>query len=186
MSLWTCLVSRELIIKQGWRLVSEREYASEDSYSLITLYQYVSGVAILPESLYYYREAGGSLSHTYKKDTHKRMTEFYQACIGLSDRLEYPEEIRCRLAGLFLSQEIGVMKQIVLADLTLLETYKELKSILIDKMTKLALSQIKWQYVSHGRNVLIWMMKKRLPIVVLILVKAQLMKTELIRILKGA
>lgn len=186
LSLWTCMFSGELINRNGWRLVSEREYASEDSYSLLMLYQYVTRIAILPDSLYCYREIGGSLSHTYKKDTHERMTAFYHACIELCDRIGYPRKVRERIAGLFLSQEIGIMKQIVLADLPAWEKYQQTIKILQDETTRLALSQMNWRYSSRARNILIWMMRKKMTATVLLLVKAQTTKSEVERLLKGA
>lgn len=185
-SLWACMFSGELIAGNVWRLVSEREYGSEDSYSLIMLYQYVSRVAILPEPLYCYREIAGSLSHTYKKDMHDRMTVFYYACAELSDRLGYPDKVRYRIAGLYLSQEIGIIKQLVLAKLPLRETYAQLKKILMDKTIVQALAQITWKYRSWGRNVLVWTMQKRLILAVLILVKAQTVKADIMKLLKGA
>lgn len=186
LSLWSCMFSGELIDRIGWRLVSERVYASEDSYSLITLYQYVASVAILPEALYCYRENIGSLSHTYKKDTHDRMTAFYHACMELTDKIGYPDKVRQRIAGLFLSQEIGAMKQIVLADLSVREKTAQVKRILLDDTTQLALSQINWEYRSRSRNLLIGMMRKKRLLTVLILVKAQTMKEEIVNGMKGA
>ena len=53
MSAWTALYSMELIQRNSWRFVSEREIISEDVYSLLDLYRNVKTVVVIPEAFYF-------------------------------------------------------------------------------------------------------------------------------------
>ena len=162
LSLWTCMFSMELIRRCGWQLVSEREFASEDSYSLISLYRHVDSVAILQEALYFYRVNIGSLSHSYKEDAHIRMKQFYLDCLALATDLGYSDKVQRRIADLFLSQEIGIMKQIVSAERTVHEKRKRILEIVQDDVTQRALREINWCERSWMRRTLLFLMRKKL------------------------
>lgn len=176
LSLWSCIFSMELIRRSKWKLVSEREYVSEDSYSLMALYSQINSVVLLPETLYSYYMTTGSLSHSYKEDMHQRLKVFYGKCIELANELNYSDEVRCRIAGLFLSQEIGAMKQVLLADMKSSEKYIRIREIVTDEMMQRALADIHWKYHSQAKNMLVWAMRRRWNSAIYLMVKAQLMK----------
>lgn len=178
LSLWSCLFSADLIRKNEWRLVSEREYASEDSYSLILLYHSVGCVAILPEALYFYRETQGSLSRVYREDSYEKLREFYRTCQALAEHFDYNDEVSRRIAGLLLSQEIGALKQLVAADLPQSKKIAHIRRILNDEIMREALKKVNWQYTSRARNVLLLAMRRRMSRLVCLFVKLQILKVK--------
>lgn len=116
MSAWACLYSLEMIQRASWRFVSEREIISEDIYSLLGLYKYVSRVSVLSEALYFYCENAGSLTHTYKKDRYCKIKNFYDACYQLAEKNGYAESVKERLSYPYLSYTIAAMKMIAISD----------------------------------------------------------------------
>lgn len=132
MSACASLYSMELLRSTGWRFVSEREIISEDVYSLLALYKNVSRVAVLPEALYFYRENGASLTHTYRADRHTKNNRFHQACVQLCQELDYAQEIIDRLLYQYVSNVIGSMKLIVLSDCCEKEQLRYLSDIVTD------------------------------------------------------
>lgn len=117
LSVCMCLFSADLIRKNGWRFVSEREYISEDVYSLLVLYHDVKRVAVVNEAYYYYCENDKSLTHTYREDRFEKIKYCYKSCLELCQRLEYEEIVKERLTFQFFSNLIGSMKSIIKADL---------------------------------------------------------------------
>ena len=173
LSFWVCMFSMELIRRNNWEIVSEREYLSEDSYSLISLYQDVKRVAILPEPIYFYREIEGSLSHTYKENFYQKIRKFYLDCIGLSVRLEYTEKIRTRIAGLFFALSIGAMKQIASCDLGMIGQIREIRKVVRDDTMQHALVKLTGCYRARARRILLWAMRKQWYLLVYLFVKVQ-------------
>lgn len=111
-----CLYSTAFIRRVGWHFVSEREIISEDVYSLLRLYSDVRRVAIVPEAFYHYCERDSSLTHVFRPDRSVKVRKCYQACCDLCDELGYQQEIKDRLALLYLSNVIGALKSIAAAD----------------------------------------------------------------------
>ena len=161
LSFWVCLFSMELIRRADWQIASERVYASEDSYSLLMLYRFVKKVAILPEALYHYQLNDESLSHTYREDGFARMSQFFQDCIYLATRLEYSEKVRKRLAGLYFSQVIGILKQIVAVDMDSARKKILIQKIVTDDLLQYALAQIDWRYTSKAKQFLLEQIRKK-------------------------
>ena len=161
LSLCVCLFSMELIRRADWHIVSEREYASEDSYSILKLYGSVNRVAVLPERLYHYRLNDVSLSHTYREDGHRRMRKFYQNSVGLAKQMGYSPEVSKRLAGLYFSQVIGILKQLASTDLDRRQKMNLFREITADPVLQEALAQIDWQYASGAKQVLLHCMRSR-------------------------
>jgi len=173
LSLWVCMFSMDLIRRSNWKIVSEREFLSEDSYSLISLYKHVKSVAILPESLYFYCEINGSLSHRYKENFYQQLRKFYLDCIELSIRLEYTEKIRIRISGLFLALSIGAMKQIVSSRMRKSKQIRELKQIVRDEIMQHALLDLVGCYKALPRRILLWTMRRKWCLAVYLFVKIQ-------------
>ena len=172
-SFWVCMFSMELIRKNEWKIVSEREYLSEDSYSLLLLYKNVKSVAILQEPLYFYREIQGSLSRAYKENFYSQIKKFYLDCIGLAVRLEYSEEVRRRISGLFLALSIGTMKQIASAAIGTAEQIRGISRIVKDEMMQSALLELIRCYKALPRRILVGAMRRKLCFVVYLLIKIQ-------------
>ena len=178
LSAWSCLFSVELIRRNGWRFVSERENISEDSYSLIKLYKYVNSVGVLSEALYFYCENENSLTRTYREDRFDRIKRFYFDCSQMAEDLGYCHEIKTRISGLFLSFTLAAMKQIVIADMDTEEKRRLLKQITEDETMQSILRNPACRYRSKARRVLFCAMRAQMNRIVYGLVKLQARKNS--------
>jgi hypothetical protein len=126
------------------------------------LYRHVDSVAILQEPLYFYRVNVGSLSHSYKEDAHIKMRRFYADCVALAADLGYSDKVQRRISDLYLSQEIGIMKQIVASELTIHDKRERISEIIKDDVTQGALREINWRERSWMRRTLLFLMRRKL------------------------
>lgn len=172
MSAWTSLYSMDLIRRNEWSWVSERQIISEDVYSLLCLYKWVSKVAVIPEALYFYCENGGSLTHIYKADRYEKIKYFYDSCLSVCDELKYSKKIKEQLAYPYLSNTIAALKMIVLSSDSKRDKTKHIREIVSDEHLQHVL-QTDFQGDSRNRKLLIWAMRKRLYIVVEALIRAK-------------
>ena len=125
-----CLFSLDCIRKSEWRFASEREIISEDVYFLLGLYRYVNTAAVLEKALYYYCENDTSLTRTYRPDRFVSNKLFYEKCIELCQRYEYPEVVKKACMSPFLGNTIGALKQAV--------AYSESKQVAVDVIRRIA------------------------------------------------
>lgn len=177
MSAWATMVSNELIKKTEWRFVSEREYISEDIYSLLILYKHASRVAVLPEPLYFYCENSGSLTQTFKAERYNRIIRFYYDAQNLCDSLGYSENVKKRLDYRFISDTIATLKIMCGSNLAHAEKRCELKKIVLNQDLQSMLK--KNQYFradSISRKTIVYLMKLKLCFVCYLLVNLQIKK----------
>ena len=160
-SAWSCLFSMELVRKTNWRFVSERELISEDSYSIIWLYQHVDAVAILPEACYFYCENAASLTHTYRQDRYERIVQFYRVCMDMVKKLNYCRPVEISVSALYISFTIAAMKQIVAADMNKTEKHILLREILKDSVLQQALQDISCRTYGTARKILFMAMRRK-------------------------
>lgn len=139
MSVCGGLFSMELIHRSNWRLVSERDIISEDTYSLLCLYRDVRKAVVIPEALYFYCENRTSLTHTYKPDRLERNKRFYRGCLDACDQYGYSDKVRQRLSYPFLSNMIAAMKMIVATDVSRTEQIRELDTVVRDDVLQSAI-----------------------------------------------
>lgn len=160
-SAWSCLYSMELVRACQWQFVSERTLISEDSYSLIWLYQHVDAVAILPEACYYYCENAASLTHTYREDRYGKFAYFYEECMKLVRELHYSRQVEISVSGLHISFSIAAMKQIAAADADNAGKRALLRQILQDEALQRALQDISGRTYGLARRVLFAAMRQK-------------------------
>lgn len=161
MSAWACLYSLEMIEKASWRFVSEREIISEDIYSLLGLYKYVSRVSVLPEALYFYCENAGSLTHTYKQDRYNKIKSFYKACYQLATENNYSDNVKDRLSYPYLSNTIAAMKMIVGSNQPKKEQLKQLETVINDEMLQEVINKTPLMKEKMLRKLLLEAIKRR-------------------------
>ena len=113
MSAWASLFSIKLIKDNNWRFVSEREYISEDFYSLLSLYKFVASVVIIKEAFYNYCFNGSSLTHAYKPDRFEKVCYCHKGMLDICDRLHYPEIIKQNINHQFLGNIIFAQKMVI-------------------------------------------------------------------------
>lgn len=160
-SAWSCLYSMKLVREHQWEFVSERNLISEDSYSLIWLYQYVDTVAILPEACYFYCENASSLTHTYREDRYGKIVQFYWECMAMVKRLGYNRQVEVSVSGLHISFSIAAMKQIAVADVDRSKKKTLLRQILKDDALQQALTDISGRTYGAARRILFRAMRKK-------------------------
>ena len=173
MSAWTALYSMELIQRNSWRFVSEREIISEDVYSLLDLYRNVKTVVVIPEAFYFYCENETSLTHSYKKDRYNRIKHFYKACIDRCEKLEYSKEVKRRMAYPFTANSIAAMKMIAISDLSNTEKKKMISDIVNDETMQNVVNQMNLKKESIARKILFLSMKHRMTFICYWLIKAK-------------
>lgn len=148
-----CMIARALIQRIHWRIPSEREIISEDSYALLDLFGFAQAVAVLPEPFYrYFCENPTSLTHTYRADRFEKIKKLYHDCVTLCHQRGYPREAERRCADLMLDLAIGAMKQ---AD------GKELRKILEDGLVRKLLEQKRKDRVPFQKAVLFWAIREK-------------------------
>lgn len=174
MSSCACLFSMKLIADNQWRFVSEREYISEDYYSLLCLYANVRRVSILKQGCYFYCYNSTSLSHTFRADRYERICHCYRAMLDKCRQLRYPARVVQSLSVQYLGNAIGAMKMVVSAsDLTQFDKVKHLKEMIKSETMKEALGLIDFASETFGRKLLIVVMKTNCAWGVYLLIKAK-------------
>lgn len=171
-----CLYSTRLINKNNWRFVSERNFISEDVYSLLMLYKYVQKVVIIPEAFYYYYENSSSLTHTYRSDRYLRIKDFYLASEQLCCDFGYGPEIMQRLVYPFISNTIAAMKMICKSDHTTRDKVLLIKEIIDDDILQSVLDTIKYNKDKKSRKILFYFMNKKMYVFVFLLLKIKCRK----------
>lgn len=129
---WCALFSMRMIRKTGWRFVSEREYISEDYYSLASLYTYIGKVVIIDKVFYHYTVNTSSLSRAYKEDRFERLLYFYKEIQALCKRLNTFKYVERELGIVFLWLSIGYLKQIVDSKQGIRKKLIKCKTVILD------------------------------------------------------
>ena len=170
-SVWSIMFNMDLIRKTNWRFVSERQYISEDIYSLLVLFKHIHSAAVLCESLYFYRINPTSLTRTYRDDRYEKVRLFYHQCIALCEQYEYPESVFRACTGPYFGTTIESVKQMVGNAKSISDAIKKLKNILDDDLLQQILREntkapkrlsVKW---------LLWTMQNKKYILCYMLVK---------------
>jgi len=174
MSSCACLFSMKLIRESNWRFVSEREYISEDYYSLLKLYNYVRTVSVLKQACYYYCYNESSLTHVFRPDRYERVCHCYRAMLKIAQQLKYPAEIERSLSVQFFGNAVGAMKQAALAgDAGFAQKLRCLRRIIRDDTLRYGLQMMDISSETTGRKLLIATIKTQcaLPVYLLIMAK---------------
>jgi len=131
------LYSMAFIRKIQWRFPSEREIIAEDVYALLDLYGSAGSVAVLSDALYVYCQRPGSLTHHYRSDRFEKLKHFYGACMTLCRERDYPKQVACSCASVFLDIVIGCLKQEAARN-----DWHCIRDILYDPMVQFALAEL--------------------------------------------
>lgn len=153
-----------------WSFLSERVIISEDTSSLLRLYKDINTVAILPEAFYYYCENANSFSHTVKKDRVEKLNYFYNFCLEECDKLGYTEEVKNRLAYIYLSNIIGTLKLIGNRKGSWLEKRNDINAVLRNPEFRKILNQTDFRRDKYSRRIFLTAAKCKLYFVCRVLV----------------
>ena len=173
LSACVCLFRMELIQRAAWRFVSEREIISEDSYSLLKLYEHVNSVAILPENGYFYCRNQASLTQVYREERYAKTRQFYVKSLELAEQLDYSSKVKDRLGRLFLAFVVGAMKQIAVSKLSYWARYQLVKTIITDEPVQTLLHRLPIKCYGPKIRVLFFAMRWKLCLPAYVLVCLQ-------------
>lgn len=162
MSMCGGLYSSACIENANWRMVSERQIISEDTYSLLKLYGSVDRVVVYSECCYFYCENESSLTHVFKKDRFSRIKIFYDECVNAAIELAYSEKIMNYLAYPYLSNTIAALKMIVQSDLSSNEKREEFSKIVNDAHLQKVLKKYDMSEDSFNRKLLFRLLKNKM------------------------
>lgn len=160
-SAWSCMIAMDLIRRENWRFVSEREIISEDYYSMLELFRGVQTVAILPEPLYRYHRNEGSLSRGYRSDRFERIKAFHRAQTALCRRCGYSREVERRCAWPFLNLTIAALKQETAVHRDRKTALNHIRRILEDDLLQQVLRETRKNRVDIRKRLLFLAMGRR-------------------------
>lgn len=102
--------SMDVIRKISWRFESEKEYLSEDLYSLLKIYKHIQKVSVLNEALYCYRHGHESLSSSSRLMNYYEIKRYYNQCVSLCKELGYNDKVLRNISEPYLSFTITCLK----------------------------------------------------------------------------
>lgn len=173
MSAWGRMYSIDLLKNHNWRFVSEREYISEDFYSLLDLYQYVKSTSIINEGLYYYCYNDSSLTHIFNPERYKRICICHKGMIDIYEECKYPMEVRICIDSQYLGSVIAAMKLLISSELPEKRKKEEIRNIIKDRYLQNVLKQMNIRNETCARKVIIAAIKKKMTMLVYELLKAR-------------
>ena len=155
-----CLMySMRVINEAHWRYVSEREIISEDYYSLLDLFAFVSRVSVIKEGFYHYWVNTNSLSRSYKKDRYSKICDCHKAMVKLAEGRGYPEKVISAIHSQIFGSIIGALKMIMYSNLSFSGTMTEYNWILKDEYFKSYIKNVDADKEPLPRRILLWNMR---------------------------
>ncbi len=175
MSAWCCLYRRQLLVDCKFHFVSERQYISEDVYSLMELMPSVHSVCIVEKAYYFYCENGESLTHVYRPDRFEKLVDFQQKLELLCSSDLYSDEVRYRIKRPFLDNLLACMKSEVgcMKEIGFKEIYKSISQICNDGMVQEIVRAVPGTSFSKVRGVIHYCIKQKLSLSVIALIQFQ-------------
>lgn len=158
---WAAFYAMEIIRDNSWRFVSEREYFSEDYYSLLQLYGYAERIVLLPIILYHYVVNPSSLTQVYKNDRYERIKCFYHQLSALCSRMGIGDYTDNEVAALYLGHVIGCFKQIVSGQAPLVVKLNKFNTIVKDPFLNKVLSESNFSGDKREKKILWSAMKNQ-------------------------
>lgn len=168
-----CMYSTQVIRNSGWRFVSERQFISEDIYSVLQFYQYVRKAVILPAVYYHYIVNPVSLSHSYRQDKYDKLVFLAEKLTELSDEMGCRQVLQPRIPRIFLGLTIGVLKQVVAQDQPISWKRAELLRIIKDPYMCRVFAEHDFSKEESGKRMLFWAMKRKWPMICYGIVKVK-------------
>lgn len=156
------LLSLGMIKKNGWRFVSEREYISEDSISILKLFRYIEKVKVINEALYCYRHGHESLSSSSRLMNYDKIRDFYQQCLLLCEESGYSDKIIKNISEPYLSHTVACLKMKARQNKSIKQKRAELNEILKDRQLYEVLAKRNFNNEKKIKQVFYWsIIKKR-------------------------
>lgn len=161
MSAWGSMYSMNLINRISFRFVSEREYISEDFYSLLKLYKDVNRFSIVKKPLYNYFVNDQSLTHVYDPNRFNRISYCFKGMLDICNQFNYSKEISNGVNSLYIGSVIGALKLIISSENTKQEQIQYIENVLNDEYLNECLCKINLKTESLLRKFFIYFMKRK-------------------------
>lgn len=146
--------SLDVIKKTAWGFESEKEYLSEDLYSLLKLYRHIKRLVVLNEALYCYRHGHESLSTSSRLMNYALIRKFYGQCISICEENHYNEKVLHNVSEPYLSFTIACLKLRAKQKKKIVEVNKDLMEILEDNQLHEVLSCRKLENEKKTKQIL--------------------------------
>ena len=178
MSACSAMYSMRVIKQHGWRFVSERQYISEDYYSLLDLLRFVEVVSIINKPLYFYCYNSNSLTHVFDENRYHRIKTCYIGMKEVSKFYKNNERFEPWLASQFLGSVIGCLKLVIGSSDS--EKNSKFKKIVNDPFLLEEIRKINIGSQPFGRKIFVLCIKCRCVFLTYLLVKIKLKKSMII------
>lgn len=174
MSAWACMYSKDLIDKNNWKFVSEREIIAEDVYSLLQYYPNVKNVAVVEESLYFYCDNGASLTHVVRPDRIDKINYFFDKTSELVNDIGYPKRVYNCICSLYFSFLIAALKMVIgNTEVGYFEKRKQILGCLKSRECKLALKNSTFNRKRLGKSIMVVLMRLRMVDMIYMMLKVK-------------
>ena len=172
-SLWSALFSREKIEKAQWKIPSERDVYSEDTYAMIDICGQVDTISVMRRPLYYHCKNGTSLSQSSRMGDYEGIKAFYHKLKELCGKHQYSPEVERKCAFPYLAFIIGAIKYHVASNIGFMHKRNIIASVVEDAEFQKAMEKIHNKELDCKRRLLVWAMKKKKIMICYFLVKIQ-------------
>lgn len=175
MSAWSCLYRRQLLVECNFHFVSEREYISEDVYSLMKLMPNVHSVSVVQKAYYYYCENDQSLTHSYNPKRFEKIILFQQQLETLCASDIYSDEVRYRIKRPFLDNLLGCIKIEVscIGEMGFKEIYCSIKKICNNQMVNDIVGTVPNVSFSKARGMIHFCIKHKMVFSTIVMIRVQ-------------
>lgn len=160
-SLWCALFSLNTIFSSNWRIPSEREIYSEDTYAMIDLCKYAEKAVVLQESYYCYCNNGASLSHSSRLGEYDRIKDFYWRTQRLCREHAYSDQVGRRCMYPFAGYTIAALKYHAAVNTDRVEGKKQIRRIIEDETLQSVLLEMKKDRTNIKRRILFWAIRHK-------------------------
>lgn len=165
--------SMEIIRKNDWKFESEKEYFSEDLFSLLKLYKFIEKVVVLNEALYCYRHVNDSLSTSRRILNYSQIKKFYHQCMKLCEANNYTNNLKNSLSEPYLSFTIACLKAHMCIEGKISVKYKNAINILKDEQLTRVLENRNLRYEKKEKRILYMLILKQKYNIALLLIYLQ-------------
>lgn len=175
MSAWSCLYRRQLLVECNFHFVSEREYISEDVYSLMKLMPNVHSVSVVQKAYYYYCENDQSLTHAYNPKRFEKIVLFQQQLETLCASDIYSDEVRYRIKRPFLDNLLACIKIEVscIGEMGFKEIYCSIKKICNNQMVNDIIGTVPNVSFSKTRGMIHFCIKHKMVFSTIVMIRVQ-------------
>ena len=174
MNFGAMLMSANLIRRANWKCVSEKEFISDDLYSILTLYSYVERAVVLPDMFYYYCENEASLTRSYRKDRFPRLMDSYRKFMSLCEECQFHDAVERELTAMFVGSTIAAAKQTVSAPLAFSRRLALLREIVSDELLQKMLNETRFHKRNLQRRLLEYVWRHQLTLLSYCLLKLKI------------